>query len=199
MNLRRSLRRDLGDGKTITITRDYEVEFTALGSGYSLSGRQVSVEIDAPPSLARFAGFEFDRDDSAAYPVNLGVSGVLMDARQIDDSISLARAVAEALDVIADAGLPVDDQAQARAYISVLAQSAATANAASPPDLFVPPASANRRQDTISLPGGLKGTIAVEFSGNRAAASGLMTSAKRLIITELSGSRRTSEEHWILG
>lgn len=204
MLLSRTIVRELPDAAQIVVRRAWEVRFKPTATGFSVSGQQVSVEVEAPPALEFLAQLEEQRQETSLFPLMLSSAGMISSdgpetASDGDDAALLDLAIAEAAGRIEHSKASADAGGTARAFLSALQGSSTRLTSKVPRDLFRPQQSYWQNERTIELPQGLKGTVSVTFDARMNAAGELMERAERRVVSSIGGSSRTSSEVWELG
>lgn len=196
MMLARILRRPLPDGNEVVSRRLYEIRFVADSEGYRVEGALVDVTVDAPPALAMLADLERRRPDQGLFPMRLDADGRIAsgglprDGETIDQAVDIVAAQLEAL------RLTTHERVQAEAFAGLLRQRPGFAYW--PVDLFRPAPGRRQAERTIPLPNGGRGAVRVDIDAQASGASGLLSSLRRTLTTELEGDVRTSVEIWSL-
>ena len=199
MDYRRTLARDLVDGRKITMLRRFSVEFRPADVGYMLHGRQVGCNVEAPAALAQFARLEEQRDESGIFPLELDQFGQLRAGfDEAAQESEIAAALAEATrTVVAYADARGDEAGEAQ-LVSALHMASEGATAHMPLDLFAPREGARTNEQMLELPGGLQGFVETRFVAERDGATGLLRRASRHIATRIGNERRETAETWQL-
>lgn len=196
----RRLVRELRGGYRIAVARSFAVRFTPLpAGGYALDGEQVAVEVAAPERMAPFTELERRRIETGVFPLRLDGRGMIEHGPGLQPSPSLDEAVAEALRMIGASPAPAAERAEAEAFIHRLHQVGIGLAAHLPADLFAPASRDRAERRTIEVPGREAGSLDIVFAAEADPRTGLMTRARREIVTTIEGDRRTCEEDWTLG
>lgn len=190
----------LGGGAEIIATRDYEIAFTPLEQGYRVEGGQVASGIEAPPELAALSEIWLTMVNTGMFPFSIDAEGVIVPGSgpepapipRFDEMIDAS------LDMLRRGGSSEEEIADANAFLRWLDQAAAQISTNVPPNLLVPPASAQRDSRTIELPGGIVGMIEVSFAGTISPETGLMQSARRDVTTLVEGTANKTADSWSL-
>lgn len=192
----RTVVRSLVDGKEVRATRRYLVYFLREDDGWQIEGQLHDVAVDVPPSLEQFAGLERNRAEPSFFPIQLDLAGRLK-SQPIPalGDVSRARAVALGEIMIAGAVARPDTRNQAYAMLTQVVM-AGNGGTAWPADLFNPVRAETVETRDISLPDGNRGWINVTMRSEGATQTGLPKQVERTVITELSGTKRTSREIW---
>ena len=194
----RRLERGLSGGASFVVSRSFAVRFLHEGAGYLVEGRQVAVEVDAPEALAAFADIERAREERGLFPLRLDAQGAIAAGAGEPVSTRLDDAVREALAQLEAQPHAEAERAELVRFVNAFHQSASKLMTELPRDLFAPPPVSRTESRAISLPGGDTGEVSVTFSAARDPATGLMREARREVVTELDGDRRTTLESWRL-
>ena len=199
MLYRRVLERDAQDGEIIRVDRSFVVEFRRFDRGFMLHGRQSGVSAQGPASLARFMALEEARDESGIFPIAIDPFGrMLSEEGSRNWGSEVDRAFQEALSAIASQSIPDDDRAMLRNFVIAVHAAGQGITATLPDDIFAPAAEPRREEQRIALPDGSEGLVETLFEGQCDRSTGLMRNARRQVITEAEGSRRSSTEYWTL-
>ena len=199
MAYRRTVTRDLVDGNSLTVSRNFTVEFRRFSGGFMIYGRQHDVAVDAPRQLAQFAQIERERDESDMFPLALDPFGLILSRdRQSAECPSVAQAIERTLVALNVQPLGQEERASLETFVTALQVAGHRITAHLPIDLFAPAGSARHDEHSIALPDGGLGRVATHFDGERDNATGLMRAASREIVTQVDASRRTTRESWIL-
>lgn len=199
----RQLLRIMAGGARFMVARSFAVHFTPDGDGYLLAGTQSSVEVEAPPALARFVALEKARVETGLFPLRLDGAGQIRAAAGPADAPSppnagLAAAVAAAQVMAAQMGGTVEAQAQRAAFINAIHQSATQLVTELPTDLFAPQRLDRTERQDLALPGDLQGHVTAQFVASVDPMTGLMRSASRSVVTAIGDDRRETIESWTL-
>ncbi|GAA4047508.1 hypothetical protein [Parerythrobacter jejuensis] len=196
--LSRSLIRTLSDGNAISVKREWQIGFSAVSGGFVVSGRQIAVSVDAPPSLAGLAQMEAKRTETNLFPIELDASGLLRAGVDPLTPASMDNALAKAEDFLAGQAPSDDLKAAARTFAASLDQRAAGLLSLLPRDLFFPRDKDWREAKTLALPGQQAGEMTIDFAATTDPDSGLLVRADRTISTRIGSSSRRSSEVWSL-
>ena len=193
MIYRRVLQRQLPDGAQITTSRDFRVRFSPMAQGgFMVQGEQVAARVTAPQHLAALARLEEQRVEAGIFPLLLDPGGHIVEGVETPASNEVATALEEVRRRFADHG------GEARELLEALHASGAQLTAQLPHDLFAPVRDEVEQRETIVLPWGDEGEVALRFTASRAPDTGLMRVASREVQTSLAGDRRHTSEHWDL-
>ena len=194
----RRLVRELRDGEHLSVCRSFVLRFVPRGEeGYELEGEQSAVEVAAPEKMAPFAEIERSRVETGVFPLRLCARGLIERGPEFAASRLLDRALAEARRQLA--ALPAGERAQADAFVQSVHRAGASLAAHLPEDLFAPTAHSHSERRAIEVPGGEAGEIDIRFTAEADPQTGLMTRARREIVTIIGNGRRTTVEDWTLG
>lgn len=199
MRLERRLARTLGERAAMTVTRSWDVRFTAQGRGIMIAGTQIAASVDAPPNLAELARIEQQRDASAMFPVLLSDAGQIMtppDAPAENANVAAAARVAEAL--IAQQPGPEEERARSLYYLALLHRAGAGVFDRLPGDLFYPTGIPIERTETITLPDGMRGSFSLVYTARPQPGAPWLDQAQRRVTTRVGGLERSSSEDWTL-
>ncbi len=199
MLYRRSVARDLVDGREVQVVRTFTVAFREDGDGFLLDGLQQSVSVEAPAALSRFAELEESRDESGLFPLALTASGRIASPHGTGpQQAETQAAVDHALELMAQRNPPQSDREQVEQYIGAIHAAGQGITAIMPEDLFAPAAEPRSTSEVIILPDGSEGRVETLFEAEMDRATGLMRNAARDIVTAIGNSRRTTRERWTL-
>lgn len=196
MVLTRTVRRPLPGGAEIVTRRQYEVRFVPDNGGYRIDGQLLGAEVDAPPSLHDLAELERARPDAEMFPMRLDSRGMLLPRESARPSEQSAQAVKLALQRLSHAGLSPDETAKAAAFVRQIA--ASSGQSPWPDDLFSPAPGQRRQTQTIPLPNGAQGQVAIEIEARTEEPSGLVAFFERRVTTWLGNDSRVTREIWTL-
>lgn len=197
MRYTRRLERGLADGKSLVVSRAFEIRFVHQPSGFRVEGKQMEVEVDAPEALAAFARIEREREEQGLFPIMLDADGLIA-GTAAPMSAQLDEAVREAVARIDSRQHDPAERATLLQFIGAVHQSAGRLVTELPRDLFAPPASPRTESREIALPGGGAGEVTVTFAAAADPATGLMRQAVRAVLTQLEGDERRTVENWSL-
>ncbi len=202
MRLTRTLERGLGDGKAITVERQWMIEFSRSGRGVQITGRQISAKVDAPKQLEALAKIEEARIAEGMFPMLLSQTGQLLGQASANnaagDKSAMAQAIAVAEAMIAKSGRSPSDRAQAMQHLAQMQQASQPLFATMPRDLFFPSNAPIREVRPISLPGGMLGEFELTYDARAMPDADWLAHAERRIITRLGADVRQSREIWSL-
>ena len=195
----RRLVRELGGGLRLAVTRSFSVRFSPLpAGGYQVGGKQLTVEVAAPDKMAPFAELERGRVETGVFPLQLDIRGMITRGPGLASSHRLEQAVAEARRMIEERAVPTAERGEAEAFVQLVHQAGAGLAAYLPEDLFAPASHSRTERRAIDLPGSGGGEIEVTFTADADPQSGLMSRARRDIVTTIGGDRRITQEEWAL-
>ncbi|WP_271079044.1 hypothetical protein [Aurantiacibacter sp. MUD61] len=199
MLYRRSVERDLVDGRVIHVSRAFTVEFRENGEGFLVHGLQQSVSVEAPETLSRFVELEQSRDESGLFPLELTASGRIANPdNTLPRQAEVQSAVDHALEVMGQHNPPQSEREQVEQFIGAIHAAGQGITATMPEDLFAPSDEPRRTSEIVILPDGTEGSVQTLFEAEMDRATGLMRSAARDIVTAIGSSRRTTRERWTL-
>lgn len=198
MRYRRRLERGLAGGATLTVSRSFVVCFLPADDGFRLEGEQIDVAVDAPEALAPLARLERERVETGLFPLRLDASGAIRSVAPSAASTQLDAAVREVSARIERWNHTPAERAELRAFVNAVHQSAGALTTELPRDLFAPLDYPREERRAIALPGGEAGEMMMAFSATRDPATGLMSEARREVITAVSGDLRRTVESWSL-
>lgn len=195
--LERILTRGLADGAAIVVTRRWQIRFAPRKPGLTVDGRQIFVDVSAPPVLAPLAALERARSTAGMFPIALDEQGLIVNVDASADDTPLQRAIAASLEMFRSrAG---DEAANdATHFMTELARAGSAAVSATPRDLFFPASAPDSSTRQIDLPGGGSGSISVETAASVDPATGLLRSIRRSVRTRIADDERRASELWAL-
>ena len=196
MRFSRKIIRSLSDGSKLQIERSWRLLFTRQGQGIAVSGDQISVEVDAPPSLAELATIEQARSTDAIWPILLSDQGRILAAGRGIDEDDLAKAGMMARSMIEGRAQPRPDRDAQLDYLSQLLRAGGSLLAQIPADLFFPTEAPMRLVRAVDLPDGLTGEFEVNYASNAVPGKGWLDHAAREVITRLEGTEMRMREEW---
>jgi hypothetical protein len=197
MRLERELVRELGGGAAITVRRSWELRFSRQARGIIISGTQVSVSVDAPPSLADLARIEEQRGTQAMFPIMLSEAGlVLVAGGSAAASGDMAPALRAAEQMIAKRPQSEERRENLLRYLAEIHRAGSGQFDTLPADLFYPAGTPLRRIEAVALPGGLAGEFELVWDARPVPGEGWLASGERLVITRIEGLERRSREGW---
>lgn len=194
--LSRTLIRSLVDGREVRVIRRYHISFKPEPGGWRIDGELREVEVEAPPTLDRFARLERSRTDSGLFPMLMDHAGRLKPPLALpvgDDARAKAAAVGE--EMIAEALLSPGERDQANAMLAQVI-TASMSGTSWPMDLFHPERPETKETRDIALPDGSRAAITIVTRSEGRAANALPARFERAVTTELAGTRRTAREIW---
>ncbi|WP_347302642.1 hypothetical protein V5740_11630 [Croceibacterium sp. TMG7-5b_MA50] len=194
----RRLQRELADGKLFVVTRSFAIRFEPVADGFRVTGEQVGVEVDAPPSLARFVQLERQRVEQGLFPLQLTATGQIVGLKEVNQAPQLDSAIAQVLTNIAEVVRPAADAAQLARFARAIHENALLLLTTLPPDLFAPEREEHKESRTLNLPDGGEGIVTASYRASRLSGSGLLQAAEREIVTEVDGHRKRTLESWTL-
>lgn len=199
MRLERELVRELGGGAAITVRRGWEVRFERQARGIIISGSQISVSVDAPPSLADLARIEERRETQAMFPIMLSEAGLVLAAGgSAAASGDMAPALRAAEQMIAKRPQSEERRDNLRRYLAEIHRAGSGQFDSLPADLFYPTGTPLRRIEAVALPGGLAGEFELVWDARAVPGEGWLATGERLVITRIEGLERRSREGWTL-
>lgn len=196
MRLSRKLVRHLRDGNAIEVVRTWSIDFSPLGRGYSVAGRQLGVEVKTPPSLAALASIEKGRVEEAMFPIPLDGKGHMLADAAGADGEALDKAVAHVRERMQD--MPGNAAAQFERFVASLQQAGPEVLSHWPRDLFNPETISGTVERNVGGPSMPHGTIRLTTEADVTPTTGLMKRFSRRIETRIADSTRLSEEEWSL-
>lgn len=199
MRLERELERELGGDAVVTVRRGWELRFARQARGIIITGTQVSVSVDAPPSLADLARIEEQRETRAMFPILLSEAGLVLAAGgSAAASGDMAPALRAAERMIATRPQSEERRENLRRYLAEIHRAGSGEFDSLPADLFYPAGTPLHRIEALTLPGGLAGEFELVWDARPVPGEGWLASGERLVITRIEGLERRSREGWTL-
>ena len=198
MRFTRRLRRELGDGAAIVVTRQFSLRFVAVPGGWRVDGEQISAMVDAPPVLGALARLEEQRSETTLFPLMLDSSGRILSGPPGYQPQDMVQAVDEAFAWLARNRLAGATQAAAREFTVGLATVGARLTSQIPPDLFTGSLVRLERSHDLTMPDGQPGKVSVSYGGAPQQRGGLLQRAECIVVTQAGGTVRRSLEEWVL-
>lgn len=196
--LTRRTEHSLGDGNWIKVQRNWQLIFTRQGHGISVTGEQISANVDAPPSLAPIAAIEESRSTASMWPILLNESGLIVAAGKGVDEEDMAAAVALAERMIAARPIPQAEIDAHRQHLAEMQKAGSSLLDVLPDDLFFPTVGPMHAVRQIALPDGMTGEFEFSYFARAVPERGWLDQAERTIITRLAGTERIAREYWQL-
>ncbi|MEM7780484.1 MAG: hypothetical protein AAF697_08860 [Pseudomonadota bacterium] len=198
--LARTLFRSLSDGNEIRVSRQWNVRFVASGdnltAGFAIEGEQVSVEVEAPASLARLGEIEERRSTAGMWPIRLTSNGLIVSAGRGMTAADLDEALRVARDLIASRYGEQNAQAMVRSFAAELQRAGASLLGQLPDDLFFPSIGPISLSREVELPDGQVGGLSIFYDAIAVPSRGWLASAERRVVTRLAGTEQTAREYW---
>ncbi len=198
MRLSRTLVRTMSGGAEIRIARDWEVNFHRQRQGVTVSGRQISAQVDAPARLAAIAQLEEGRSTDGMWPIILSENGRILTVGASIETEDLASAAALAEQNIAARSVSASVRLSLLQYLAELQRAGTTLLERLPSDLLFPVGTPRSSRREIELPGGLTGEFELSYTARRSAHGAWLDTATRQVVTRLAGSERQATEEWAL-
>ncbi|MHA7820654.1 MAG: hypothetical protein ACX930_13485 [Erythrobacter sp.] len=198
LKLTRQIKRSLRDGNHVSVERSWQVSFAQQGQGVAVSGSQMLVDVDAPPSLAPLAAIERARSTADMWPILLTGSGLIAAAGSGAREDDVSRAVRVASDLIAARTQRAAQRELKIEYLAQLARAGSALLDRLPDDLFFPTVGPVHTVRSVDLPGGLKGEFELSYEAIAVPGKGWLQSARRQVVTRLAGTQQTACEDWSL-
>lgn len=200
LRLDRVFQHTLGDAAAITVRRAWEVWFERQGRGIVVSGRQLMVEVSAPPHLAALAKIEEQRDASDLLPMMLTETGIILPTTAVpgaSDNVAAAMRAAEAL--IARQRVPSEEVERYRHYLAEVHRSGTGLLDTLPPDLLFPRSEPVTRSEMLALPDGDVGSFLLTYTAQPQPDAPWLRRAERWVITRIASFERAANEVWTMG
>ena len=194
----RRLERGLAGGARLVVSRSFGVRFVGEAGGYRVDGAQVGVDVEAPAQIESLARLERERVETGVFPLQLDADGTIRSVAPSAASVQLDEAVRDVTARIAAGPHTAAERAELRAFVEAVHRSAGTLVTALPHDLFAPHDVPREESRAIALPDGAAGHVRTRFTAERDPATGLMRTAQREVVTEVSGDLRRTLESWTL-
>ncbi len=194
--LKRTVVRDLADGKSLSVERIWQCGFSNEARGMRVDGQQSDCHVVAPPELKALAAMEEGRTSPGPFPALIDASG-RMHGGQAKLASETPRAVHLAIDALAARGLNAADLSEARRLLGSLAQAGGAAISAIPADLFFPAPGRQAATRDLEIGEGLTGTVDVTVM-SEVRTGGLLEWMTREVVTRIANDSRRSLESWVL-
>ena len=198
MVLSRTVIRELSGGAQIVVKRRFLVQFQRDGDGFLLTGTPIDVSVDVPPILARLGDLERQRSEQGPFPISLNGQGLIHIAGAPNNADVLARKRGQqtASEMIRAASMPEMRKREGEQLLAQLATDPRTSPW--PSDLFAASNGERHQHRTVALSDGSQGEVDVLLKVAFLLPCGIPASFERVVITQLSGTRRVSRELWTL-
>jgi hypothetical protein len=190
--------RQLRDGNKLVVARSFAVSFAPSPNGWTVTGEQVGVTVDAPARIAALAELERRRVETGLFPLALDRAGLIVGGPELRPAKELDEAVAIVRRELGKKALAADDRRELEAFIRAVHDAGIKMTAQFPGDLFAPRDDTRHAERELALPGGAEGVIEVSFTAATDPATGLMREARREIVTAIADDRRLTREDWSL-
>ncbi|MBV7258603.1 hypothetical protein [Erythrobacter crassostreae] len=198
MRLSRVIMRTLGDGRTLSVHREWQIQFFEQGRGFTVSGTQTLAKVDAPKNLAAIARIEEERSTDQMWPILLAADGRILGTGDFTRKADLTAAVQAAEESVLRQDQSPSIKAQHMRYLSQMQQASSSLLDTLPPDLFFPVGEPQNLVRAIDLPEGMKGEFEISYSAKPASGGQWLSEAKREITTRIGNDIRRSTEEWRL-
>lgn len=198
MTFRRRLERSLRGDAVLVVERSWVIEFTRQGLGISVRGTQVTVAVDAPPSLARLVEIEESRSTSEMWPILLSETGEIVAAGDAVGERDVGRALEAARNMIANAQIVPREREMRLSVLEQFGQAGDSISAQMPADLFYPSTKPLHMVRAIDLPDGMTGEFEVTYTSRSAPESGWLDRAERQVVTRVGDSEKRTREEWVM-
>ncbi|MEP3422523.1 MAG: hypothetical protein ABJN35_12365 [Erythrobacter sp.] len=205
MRLFRRLERSLRGGASLSIERNWRIEFGYSAdhgadgaSTISITGTQIDVAVDAPESLAALTAIERSRPTDQMWPIMLTSVGRIYAAGNGTRAADIAAAVDEARRMIEQRDIPDDERAAHQAYLMQMQRAGASLLDRMPGDLFYPSEEPRRSSQQINLPNGGVGQFEVLYTARCSTQGAWLAQADREVVTRIGQSESRAKEQWTL-
>jgi hypothetical protein len=198
MTFTRRLQRALPGSNKLVVSRSFAIDFTATATGWTVSGEQSGVSVEAPERIAALAALERQRVETGLFPLALDRTGMVVGAPDARPAKELDEAVAIVGRMLDNAGIASGERAELDSFVRAVHEAGARMTSQFPGDLFAPRDDDAHATRELALPGGGAGTIEVSFTALTDPATGLMREARREIVTSIGNDRRLTREDWSL-
>ncbi|MBX7513976.1 hypothetical protein K3179_05360 [Qipengyuania sp. GH38] len=195
IRLRRTLVRSLKDGATIDVIREWSCQFEKLGAGARMHGRQVAVEVAAPPALKAMAAIEEARNASGFLPLELDRTGLIVEWSHETGS-GVDEAVRRAIDMFDKSVGKAGDKQTTSEFVVSVGRMAAELVSQIPRDLLFPTPGRKVEARPVELADGMTGSYEVMIGAEVHDETGLLRSFERSVTTRVGDSARLSSEVW---
>lgn len=193
--LRRRVQRNLSDGASIVVSREWLVEFQRRDDLIVVDGRQTAVDVSAPDNLASLAAMERDRDDHSLFPIMLSTAGLIIGGGRKEPLDPMAAAISAARAILQRTK---DSMEVHRRNLAAIAAGGAALLDTIPRDLLYPEGGEQILRESIPLPDGTKGVFEQRYRATANPGGGWLDQAERLVATIVADTTSTSSENWDL-
>ena len=194
----RTVTRELSDGKQIVVKRSFRVQFVASGGGYVLTGAPIGVSVNVPPVLERLGDLERRRSEPGPFPLSIDGRGLIQAASTVENPDRQAREGARQIGSGLVQATSIPDQTK-HDTIQVLGSMAGDPRGSPwPTDLFSAKDAERHQHRSVALADGSQGEVDVVLRVEKWLPCGIPALFERVVITDLSGTRRVSREVWSL-
>lgn len=197
MNLKRTVVRDLIDGKTLSVSRVWRIRFSAHVTGWRVEGAQLSVDVDAPPRLAEIARIERERKASECFPLSLRPDGLIELDEPAESELDMGEVSRIALQTIDKLDSETLVRGGALTFLAQLDNAAQTLITRFPQDLFFPARTTVVERRILELPNGMHGEMEMRYTA-RSSTAGWLRSSERRVTTRIGRESARSVELWDL-
>jgi hypothetical protein len=198
MSFTRRLERGLAGGAKLVVSRRFAVRFSPATQGWTLTGEQVDVSVEAPERIAPLAAIERRRKETGLFPLVLDREGMIVRESVATPAEELDQAIAVVREDLARRNLAADEAKAYDRFIRAVHDAGAKMSSSLPKDLFAPRDMASHAVREVALPDGDTGTIEIDFTATIDPATGVMRQARRDIVTAIGDDRRLTREDWSL-
>lgn len=196
MRLNRRLERDLSDGKSVIVERDWLIQFSRHAGEIWVTGHQTRVAVEAPVKIAAIADVERTRSTDGMFPIRLDSGGTILAAGTFESKADVAKAVEEAEALINGEAHSESEKSASLHYLRVLQATGSGELEQMPRDLFFPRSEPFREIRFVALPDGSTGEFELDIQMEAQPGTSWLGHANRNIITRVAGVSRRSSELW---
>ena len=199
LKLSRRFERSLLDGEQIRVDRTWRVTFLRQGQGIAISGVQIGVKVECPPSLAQLALIEEARSTEEMWPILLDQNGLILAAGGGVNPQDISAAIEVAQQMLSRDRSGQPSQAVQARFLADLQKAGTSLLEQLPEDLFYPRVGPVRAVRSVELPDGSTGEFEVSYDAQASPETGWLARAERQVISRIGSSERMAREVWQLG
>lgn len=196
MRLTRRLERDLSDGKSVIVERDWLIQFSRHAGEIWVTGHQTRVAVEAPAKIAAIADVERTRSTDGMFPIRLDGGGLILATGTFEAKADVAKAVEEAEAIINGEARSKSEQSASLHYLRALQTTGSGKLEQMQRDLFFPRSEPFRAIRSLALPDGSTGEFELEIQMEAQPGTSWLGHTSRNIITRVAGISRRSSELW---
>lgn len=194
----RRLDRGLPGDAHFIVERRFAVRFSPAPDGYRIEGEQIAIAIEAPERLGPLARLERARTEIGLFPLQLDLRGWIRSGMFETDVPEIDAAMRYVSQIVANADRPADEHRMLGEFVEAVHQAGNAIVSSLPTDLFAPAEGERVERRSIALPTGATGVVTTRFTATRDPVTGLMTQARREVVTNVGGNERLTAETFTL-